>query len=124
MFGRFKQATVGGFAKRRLRRMSIWSPAAQIVLLVVMCLPVTALAAPTITSISPTTVSAGGPNFTLTVTGSGYVAGNSVVQINGSSRPTVYVSTLQLTATVFASDIAAPGALTITVLNTEHRLSR
>jgi len=119
MFDWFKQATVGGSAKRRLRRLSIWSPAVLIVVLAGMWLSATALAAPVITSISPTTVSAGGPNFTLTVIGSGYVTGNSsVVQINGTSRTTVYVSALQLTATVLASDIAASGALNVTVLNT------
>jgi hypothetical protein len=118
MFVLFKQATDGGLVKRRLCRLPDWSFDALIVLLAGMCLSATALADPTITSISPTTVSAGGPSFTLTVNGSGYVAGNSVVQINTTSRFTTFVSSLQLTATVLASDIAAPGALTITVLNT------
>jgi hypothetical protein len=71
---------------------------------------------PAIASIRPTPVLTGGPNFTLTVTGSGFLA-NSVVQINGSNRPTVYKSTLQVTATVFASDIAAPATLNVTVFN-------
>jgi hypothetical protein len=73
-------------------------------------------AAQTITSISPTSALAGGPGFTFTVTGSGYLA-NSVVQVNGSNRPTAFVSALQLTATILASDIATPGVLTITVFN-------
>jgi len=111
---RIEQATVSGLARRRLRRLF----AAPIVLLTGVCLSATAMAAPVITSISPSTVSAGGPNFTLTVNGSGYVASNSVVQINGSSRPTVYASALQLTTTVPASDITAPGAITVTVQNT------
>lgn len=72
--------------------------------------------AQTITSISPTSALAGGPGFTLTVTGSGYIA-TSVVQVNGNNRSTVFVSALQLTATIFASDIATPGVLTITVFN-------
>src|SRR5271157_5472254 len=114
LFVRLKQAAVGGLA----RRLSICAAAAPMVLLAGMFWSETAHAAPTITSISPTTVSAGGPSFTLTVNGSGYVAGNSVVQINTTSRTTVYVSSLQLTATVLASDIAGPGALTVTVLNT------
>lgn len=71
---------------------------------------------PAITSISPPSVTAGSPTFTLTVTGSGYVT-NSVVQINGSNRPTIYKSTLQLTATIFASDIAIPTTLQVTVFN-------
>src|ERR1039457_367793 len=72
--------------------------------------------AQTITSISPTSALAGGPGFTFTVTGSGYIA-TSVVQVNGNNRATVFVSALQLTATIFASDIATPGVLTITVFN-------
>src|ERR1039458_643219 len=72
--------------------------------------------AQTITSISPTSALAGGLGFTLTVTGSGYIA-TSVVQVNGNNRSTVFVSALQLTATIFASDIATPGVLTITVFN-------
>ena len=73
-------------------------------------------AAQTITSISPTSALAGGPGFTLTVIGSGYLA-NSVIQVNGNNRPTVFVSALQLTATIFASDITTPSVLTITVFN-------
>ena len=73
-------------------------------------------AAQTITGISPTSALAGSPGFTLTVTGSGYAV-NSVVQVNGQNRPTVFVSALQLTATILASDIATPGVLTITVFN-------
>ena len=71
---------------------------------------------PVISSINPASVTAGGPTFTLTVTGSGFLA-NSVVQINGSNRPTVYVSGLKLTATIFATDIATPGTLVVTVFN-------
>ena len=112
---RFRQAA-GGFARSWLRRMRTRSSAAPIVLLAGMWLSATAFAAPTITNISPTSVSAGGPNFTLTVNGSGYVAGSTVVQINGSSRQTVLVSTTQLTATVLANDIKVAGALTVTVL--------
>src|ERR1019366_654483 len=56
------------------------------------------------------------------VTGSGFLPNgpstSSVVQINGIPRPTIFKSTLQLTATVFATDIAQPGALLVTVLNT------
>lgn len=119
LFVRFNQAAAGGFA----RPLSIYAAVAPIVLLAGMFLSATALAAPVIIGISPTTVSAGGPNFTLTVNGSGYVAGSSVVQINGSSRSTVFVSTVQLAATILATDITAPGALTVTVLNTNAGVS-
>ncbi len=72
--------------------------------------------APSITSINPSSVAAGGATFTLTVSGSGFLT-NSVVQINGSNRPTVFRSTLQLTATIFASDIVTPSTLQVTVFN-------
>jgi hypothetical protein len=74
-------------------------------------------AVPTITSISPSTVGAGSPTFTLTVTGSGYVNGRSVVQVNGSNRLTVFRSSLQVTATISAADVASPATLQITVFN-------
>lgn len=75
-----------------------------------------AQSAPVINGISPPSVSAGSPSFTLTVTGSGFLA-NSVVQINGSNRPTLYRSSLQLTATIFASDVATPATLLVTVFD-------
>src|SRR5271157_4362609 len=77
----------------------------------------TAQTVPSITSISPSSITAGGPTFTLTVNGSGYLAANSVVQVNGSNRPTVFKSAIQLTATIFATDIASPATLQITVFN-------
>jgi hypothetical protein len=71
-------------------------------------------AAPTITTISPTSVAAGGAAFTLTVTGTDF-AGNSVVQVNGSARTTTFGSVTSLTATVPAGDIASGGTLNVTV---------
>lgn len=67
-------------------------------------------------SVSPSTVTAGGPSFTLTVNGALFVA-SSVVQWNGSPRPTTYVSPTQLTAQIAATDIAAIGTVQVTVLN-------
>ena len=78
----------------------------------------TAQTTPSISGISPPSVAAGGPIFTLTVNGSGFQSNPaSVVQINGSNRPTVFKSALQLSATVFASDIATPTTLQVTVFN-------
>jgi len=71
---------------------------------------------PSLTSISPSTAFAGGPAFTLTVNGTNFVNG-SVVQVNGSSRTTTFVSSTQLTAAIPASDIASAGTLSITVVN-------
>lgn len=71
---------------------------------------------PAITSINPSTVTAGGPSFTLTVNGSGFAA-NSAVQVNGVSRATTFGGPTLLMTTIFASDIATPTTLTITVFN-------
>ena len=96
------------------RRTARVFPAILLVLVMGMCVAGSAQTPPTITSISPSSVAAGGPSFTLTVTGSNYLA-TSMVQINNSARLTTYKSSLQLTATIFASDIATPGMLQVTV---------
>jgi hypothetical protein len=62
----------------------------------------------------PTTVAPGSAAFTLTVNGTGFVAG-SVVNWNGSPRATTFVSSSQLTASIPASDVARAGTATVTV---------
>jgi hypothetical protein len=71
---------------------------------------------PSISSISPATAIVLGPAFTLTVNGSGFVSG-SVVQVNGSARPTTFVSSTQLKAQLSNNDILSLGQRTITVFN-------
>src|SRR5262249_50886051 len=78
--------------------------------------------APILTSISPSTASAGGPAFTLTATGSNFVSG-SVVQVNGSNRTTTFVSGTQLTAAIPAGDIASSGSQAIGVINPDGSTS-
>ncbi len=73
-------------------------------------------AAPTLTSVSPTSTTAGGSQFTLTLVGTGFDT-SSTVQWNGSSRATTFVSSVQLTATITAGDIASAGTSTVTVVN-------
>src|SRR6185369_12242252 len=62
--------------------------------------------------ISPSDIVAGGPDFTLTVTadprGGGFVA-KTVVQWNGKTIPSTFVSATTMTATVAAALIAKPG---------------
>ncbi len=70
--------------------------------------------APVTTGISPSVKTAGDNGFTLTVSGSGFIA-SSVVRVNGADRATIFGSSSQLTASILSSDIAAPGTLTITV---------
>jgi len=64
----------------------------------------------------PDAVSPGGPAFTLTVNGSGFVA-SSTVNWNRSPLTTTFVSSAQLTASVPASDIAAASTAAVTVVN-------
>jgi hypothetical protein len=71
---------------------------------------------PTISAVAPASITAGGPSFNLTVTGTNFVS-NSTVQWNGSSRPTAFVSTTAVTATISAADIAAAATASITVFN-------
>jgi uncharacterized repeat protein (TIGR01451 family) len=71
---------------------------------------------PTLTSIAPTSTGAGGPAFTLTLTGTNFVS-SSVAQWKGSARTTTFVSATQLTAAITAADIATSGTAAITVVN-------
>src|SRR5439155_349513 len=71
---------------------------------------------PSLSSISPISATAGSAGFTLTVNGGNFV-GASVVQVNGSSRTTTFVSSTQLTAAIPASDIASAGARSVSVVN-------
>src|SRR5438067_628145 len=66
--------------------------------------------------LSPATAAPGGGNFTVTVNGTGFVA-SSVVNWNGTAKPTTFVSSSQLVAAIAASDIAVPATVGITVLN-------
>jgi len=71
---------------------------------------------PTAVSLSPTGAQAGGPAFTLTVNGTNFVNGSSVLW-NGSSRTTTFVSSTQVTAAINASDIATAGTANVSVSN-------
>jgi trimeric autotransporter adhesin len=70
--------------------------------------------APVLTTISPASVSPGGPDFTLTITGTGFSASSSVLW-NTTSLATTFVSATQLTAIVPAALTAVAGAARITV---------
>jgi hypothetical protein len=73
-------------------------------------------AVPTLSLVSPSTVSAKGKNFVLKVSGSGFVSG-AVAQWNGHNRTTVVVNSSTLTVDIPFSDIASPGTATVTVTN-------
>jgi trimeric autotransporter adhesin len=79
--------------------------------------PSAALPVPAIGTLSPATVTAGTGAFTLSVTGSNFVP-CSLVQWNGVSRTTTYISPTQLTAAILTTDVASVGSPTVTVFNT------
>ena len=72
--------------------------------------------APTVSNLNPSSAAVGGAAFTLTVTGGGFISSSSV-NWNGSPRVTTFVSSMQLTASILASDIATAGTANVTVTN-------
>src|SRR5207302_231451 len=62
----------------------------------------------------PSSATAEGVGFTLTVSGSSFVA-SSLVQWNGTARTTTFVSSTQLQAAIAAGDIATAGTAQGTV---------
>lgn len=73
--------------------------------------PTPSAGSPVVTSLSPSTAVAGGPAFTLTVTGKNFAPGMTVGGI--ATTGTTYVSSTEMQAQVPASAIASPGSVTI-----------
>ena len=71
---------------------------------------------PTITTISPNSTVAGGAAFTLTITGTNFVAA-SMVNFGGSAPATTFVNSTQLTAAIPAASIASTGTPAVIVTN-------
>jgi hypothetical protein len=67
-------------------------------------------------SLSPSTKPAGSSAFTLTLTGTGFAPG-SLVAFNGSFLTPAFVSSTQLTVSVPAADVTAPGNYQVFVEN-------
>jgi hypothetical protein len=76
----------------------------------------------TVTSISPTTKPAASGAFTLTVMGTQFMTA-STVQWNGVALATTFVSATQLTASVPGGRIATPGAIPVTVVQSDGTAS-
>ncbi len=72
--------------------------------------------APTVTSISPTTATAGSGPLTLTVNGTGF-QNTTTIQAGDVAEVTSYVSATQVTATLTAEQLASGGQLPIIALN-------
>jgi len=73
---------------------------------------------PALSRITPVRSVAGAEEFDLTVQGSLFVGG-SEVRWNGQPRPTEFISTTRLRATISAADVAGEGAAQVSVFNPE-----
>jgi uncharacterized protein (TIGR03437 family) len=74
---------------------------------------VAANAVPALTQLNPQVIVAGGQAFNLQVSGTGFAA-TSKVRWNGEDRPTTFASETNLTAQIYAADIANAGIGLIT----------
>lgn len=98
-----------------MRRSSLLRFAPLVVFAATVWIQSVSAAGPIITSIHPSTVSAGGPAFTLTVSGDRFKK-KSRIYWNGSPLDTTRVSSNELTALISADRIATSGAVEITVV--------
>jgi hypothetical protein len=71
---------------------------------------------PTITTLNPPSVTAGSPDRTITIVGTGFVS-TSTVQSNGVLVMSTYINATSLTAVIPANHLLNPGAVAITVTN-------
>jgi hypothetical protein len=71
---------------------------------------------PQIIDLSPSSIVEGSPGFTLTVYGSNFVNG-AKVWWNGSDRPTIFVNSTEVQATIDSSDVANAGTANVVVNN-------
>jgi uncharacterized repeat protein (TIGR01451 family) len=71
---------------------------------------------PTITTLQPTSVTAGSGAITLTISGTNFING-SVASFNGAAKATSFISATQLAATLLATDVATAGAFPVIVTN-------
>ena len=67
---------------------------------------------PKINGLSPSGAMAGGPGFTLTVTGTNFNS-NCVVSFGGNERITTFVNATQVTAEILAADIQTAGTFKV-----------
>jgi IPT/TIG domain/Galactose oxidase, central domain/Kelch motif len=72
--------------------------------------------APNVTSVSPNSVTAGAPDTTVTISGSGFVS-SSVANLNGQTLKTTFVSGTQVSAVIPAGALASGAVNNITVTN-------
>ncbi len=71
---------------------------------------------PVLSSISPSSITAGSPEFTLTLTGNNFV-NTSVVSFNGQQLQTTYINSTGLEAVVPATAVQTPSDYSVKVIN-------
>ena len=71
---------------------------------------------PTLTSVEPGTALLGGPNVTVTLIGTNFLA-SSIARLNGQNLVTTFISDTQLTADIPTTEMNAGGTFPITVFN-------
>jgi trimeric autotransporter adhesin len=96
-----------------ITRSLLWTALAIAVLPILSC---SCPPAPSVTSLSPSSATAGGNQFVLTVNGDDFRR-NSLVVWNGSFSVTSFVSDDKLVASISAKDIERPGTVLVYVFN-------
>ena len=76
----------------------------------------------TLTSINPSSIVAGSPDTTITLTGTNFLP-SSVAQDNGAPLATTFVNATTLTAVVPTADLTTPGTEAITVATPNEPLT-
>jgi hypothetical protein len=71
---------------------------------------------PILDSLTPSHVKSGGEDFLLQIRGQGFIT-NTVVSWNDLIRPTTYISTTLVQATIYSTDINMPGVGAVTAFN-------
>ena len=74
----------------------------------------------TVTAMTPAAAPVGGPDFTLTVSGSGFLPGAAILW-NGTILPTTFLSATQLTAPIAGSFLTVAGTAGVIVQNPQER---
>src|SRR5262245_19901224 len=90
-----------------------------IVVWIVSSSPLCRAAVPVITGLDPSSVTAGGPDFTLTISGQSFISETRVYvgRIDDASRRDASLISGKLYARILAADIASPGSIQIIVQN-------
>ncbi len=71
---------------------------------------------PSLLSINPSSIIAGSPNFTLTLTGNNFV-NTSVVRFNNQQYPVTFINKNQIQTTIPSNAITTPGSYPVKVIN-------